>query len=789
MQTLVTIVADTAPAVVIQSPAYGTSFHNGDRVEVVVHATDDLGVSRLGYRAGTGKPQDADTKTYAPAAVTQNQSFAFTVPADAVPGSAIVIDATGVDTKGEQTPAAPIPITVLDSVPPVFGITGVSTGERLLPGQQTTAVVSAPIWVDHQHLVQGVRHRPANETRVLDPARSPVLTSFTFTVPTTARSGDSVRLDATATDKAGNTTSAAQVILPVADNVLPTVTLRTSDGKLEIVPGQTFTVIADAEDEIAVARVQLSGSGAFTLSDAKQVSPPVGSASVSFTFTVPSTVAAGASLTLTAKATDTSNNTSAPATLTLTVRSVTDVTLPASALIVAGETQQVQIGVPGGALATLRIDLTSSDPSIATVPASVTFAPGDTTKSFGVTGVSGGAATITASVQGVARATLTATVRGGIVTGVVTDPSAIPVVGAQITVTSRAANGSLTFSTTTDGDGRYFVEGANLPSITVRAFDPVSKLMGYRVAQLNRANGFVVVDVTLQAAGSISGVVRHPDEANTPGPGARVDLYDLSNPEALPATTFADGEGRYEFGLVPIGAYRLEASDAAGNRGRSQASVIASGQALNVPITFLAVGSVTGVVQDGAGQPVPNAELRFSSSTIFGAAPTITKNADTDGAFRFDDVMAGQFSVTANDPVTNQAGTVSGTIKFEKEVVPVVVRLSNWGALAGTVVRQDGVTPVVGAVVTSHGVSTTTDVEGHYTLPLLPLGPFSIQASESLDARFELRDRHAGHARGNSHREPAALRSGFVADYRRQRRQHAGARRGARDRCDEWDRG
>ena len=275
-------------------------------------------------------------------------------------------------------------------------------------------------------------------------------------------------VDASATDRAGNTTAAARLILPIDDKVPPTLTLATENGRLDIASGQTFNVVANAEDEVGVTRVQLTGTGAFTVSDDKQVSPPTGSATVVFTMTAPEGATPGSVLNLVGRATDTSNNVSAAATLSLTVRSVTDVVLPESALILAGETQQIPIQLPAAALVGgLRVDLTISDPLIASVPAFVAFAEGETTRTFTLSGVSGGVATVTASVQGIPRATTTATVRGGIVSGIVRDPSGSTVSGVQLTVSSSGNSSQVSFSVTSGADGRYFVEGANLPAITV----------------------------------------------------------------------------------------------------------------------------------------------------------------------------------------------------------------------------------------------------------------------------------------------------------------------------------
>ena len=84
-------------------------------------------------------------------------------------------------------------------------------------------------------------------------------------------------------------------------------------------------MIADASDTIAISHVDLTGTGAFSITDAKQVSPAVPTAHVSFTINVPASTPPGAVLNLQARAVDTSNNQSLPALLSLSVK-----TLPTS---------------------------------------------------------------------------------------------------------------------------------------------------------------------------------------------------------------------------------------------------------------------------------------------------------------------------------------------------------------------------------------------------------------------------------------------------------------------------
>src|SRR5262249_21665424 len=146
------------------------------------------------------------------------------------------IAATAVDTKGRQTAAAPIRLSVLDAAPPTITITGTSSGTVLRPGSDASAVVA----VDDSGGVTSIRFRASgfltlDETRTIDPAQPSVAASFTIHVPSNARPNDTIRLDATAFDRAGNHADAASVVLGIADLEAPRVTLRTASGRNDAV--------------------------------------------------------------------------------------------------------------------------------------------------------------------------------------------------------------------------------------------------------------------------------------------------------------------------------------------------------------------------------------------------------------------------------------------------------------------------------------------------------------------------------------------------------------------------
>ncbi len=735
--TTILITPDLPPVIRIAQPAAARSAGTGERIPVSIEVSDDLGITQVAYRATTGDTRDAASLLIQPSVKTRTETFGFNVPPNAVPGSVIEVQATAVDTKGQTVQAVPVSITVLDATPPTVQITGVATGDRVRPGQQVTAIVAAQDLGSIASVgLTAAGAASLSQVTVIDPARPSVGAAFTFTVQASARPTDSVLLDAFAIDKAGNRTNAARVILPVSDSTPPTVTLRSANGRNDMVPGRTVDVIADASDEIGVARIELTGQGAFSLATAKQVSPPLPTGSATFTIDVPSSVAPGAVLTLQAKAVDISGNVSVPVSLALTAAAVADVVLPPSLVMIAGEAASLPVELSAPAPAGgLRVDFVSSDNGIVSPLPSLTFAAGEVSKLLTLTGVSGGSASITARIQNVQRASTTVTVRGGIVRGTVLSPQLQPVANAQVTVTG----GGHTVTTATDANGSYFVEGVSgAVTVSVRALDPVTQLLGYGTGTMNRANGYVTVNVALIAAGSLHGQV--VTAAGAPaGAGVQISLFEAADTSAALTSTFTDADGRWSFALVAIGNYILDATDVLGNHGRSSATVAASGVDVNVPITYLGRGAIFGVVRSAAGSVVPNASVTLKATSVFGPRPATTVSADGSGAFRFENIFAGTFTVSAGDPVTGQGGASSGSLTADGQQVEANIALSAFGNLQGTIFRSDGTTPVgAGAHVqvqyctfaSACYFSTETDSQGQYTLSFLPLGSFTLYVTE-----------------------------------------------------------
>jgi hypothetical protein len=716
--TTITVTPDMPPVIqlAVTTPTGQLTARNNDRVVVTAHASDDIGVAQLGYKANTGNPLDAAISNASPAIADRIATFAFHVPADATPGSTVRVQASASDTKGQITQAATIDILVLDAIPPVVTITGATTGARVNPGEQTTVAVSvqdtggiASITLTATGVTQ------FTQTRAVTPSQPSAITSFTFGIPATARATDSITLIATALDQAGNLGTSGNVVLPVSDGTPPTITLQTANGLTDVGAGQEVVVTARADDDIAVTRIDLTGSGAVSVSQSRAFSPALGSASADFRFTVPVAVPEGAAVTLQARAADLSGNVSPPASLVLTVHAVQNVLLPPSVLLKAGESATVTVQIPDGAASDVRIDLASDATDVASVTPSVTFAAGDTSKTFTIAGQSGGAAQITASIRGVARTTMTAAIIGGIVTGIVTDDHLQPVAGADVTVGS-----GFNQSAVTAADGSFAVEGATGPYVSVRATDPSTHLYGFASGLMNRAGGFARINVVMMTAASVSGTVFQSNGVTPAGENVRVDIYDTNDASAPRATTFSDASSGYEFPFVQLGQYRIDATGATGERARATVRLATSAESVILPLSFLGQGTVTGRVLDGFGNVVNTAAVALHAYSVFGGAPDVQV---TTGNYRFDGVLIGQFWIEARDPASGQAGSVSGSVARAGDSVAADVHLSTFGTVKGTVYRADRQTTVAGANVHANGRATTTNELGEYEFDIMPLGP------------------------------------------------------------------
>jgi len=306
---------------------------------------------------------------------------------------------------------------------------------------------------------------------------------------------------------------------------------------------------------------------------------------------------------------------------------------------------------------------------------------------------------------------------GAVVTGVVTRGGS-PIEGADVGLTS----GTVSRNAVTDASGRYRFEDVGVGNASVQAVDATSGQAGSMVVRVEPDDRVLTADIALAFAGSVTGQVLHFD--GTPA-GAGLEVLILQSGQEVGLAT-TDADGQYLVDNITLGDLTVDVTDPTdGDRGRSDGVLTTSGEIVDVTVQLLGFGSVRLTVRNSLGEILPDAEASLTFQR-FGTSTTLDMpSRELDGTLRFAPVLSGDFSVTARDPSTGLTASGSGTAAAGQEV-PIEVSLEPTGAIFGTIVGPDGVTPVAGADVRVYRNignaidAVTSGADGSYRFEELP---------------------------------------------------------------------
>ncbi len=231
--------------------------------------------------------------------------------------------------------AAPVVIrfATLDTIPPTVTALTLASGARLIRGNRVavTAQTSDPdiAFVDFS----------IDDTLAATVTAAP----YTATVALTPASGDTLALQAVATDKVGNRGPVALRFVTVQPDRPPAAQI-TAPAQAEL--GGTVSVTVSGTDDVGVTKLTLVASSEVASTQTKNFA--VGeSVSNTFSLQIPATVAPGGAITLSATATDTAGQVSPVAAAILTVadttKPVVSILSPASGPFVTGSTVTVEV--------------------------------------------------------------------------------------------------------------------------------------------------------------------------------------------------------------------------------------------------------------------------------------------------------------------------------------------------------------------------------------------------------------------------------------------------------------
>ena len=323
----------------------------------------------------------------------------------------------------------------------------------------------------------------------------------------------------------------------------------------------------------------------------------------------------------------------------------------------------------------------------------------------------------------------------GAFTGVVSDPQGRPVTGALV---SAFPIGSRQLPSTTplvaaasDILGSYGL-AVSPGDYAVNAFDPATGYQG-RALATSLANTSVSLPLHIGPTGTIHGRVFHADGT---APYANILVGNAAT--SLPGTGTA-ADGSYSLVGVAAGPFQINIVDPvfAHMLTLGGATPLASGESRTVDIVDPGVGTVQVSVRDGSGNLLPGVTVKISSNTQFVDSSTQISQATALVQFS---IVAGAFTVTANDSQTGLSASATGTaISGSTTVIVLQLQGNVPGTISGTI-TYDQSTPVPypnvfvtqtdssGQVHTYYPAFRSTTEDGKYVVAGVGVGSFTLTA-------------------------------------------------------------
>lgn len=308
-------------------------------------------------------------------------------------------------------------------------------------------------------------------------------------------------------------------------------------------------------------------------------------------------------------------------------------------------------------------------------------------------------------------------------TGIGPDPTGMPVMTVRGTMDSDVASGAFGFTNVLLA-GPWGLQAAS------PFYPTVIQTNGFTtVLDLNVSGIVLKFPPVNDVNGSIAGYVYNPD--GTPA-GSNVQVHISVAPNYQIET---DSNGFFntqtEFPAENI-SYEVDALDpSTGLQGRSFVAMTA-GITNFVNVQLLSRdASIQVTVVRADGGPASGAQLEVDQNT-YPFDPPIYGVADTNGVADFTGLWTGSYSVIAQYiEGSTQLMARGGVSVSSNQMADLTLTMGATGTIEGTFVKQDGVTPVVGANVTIGNLGlASTSTNGYFEFDGVPLGSYTITSSD-----------------------------------------------------------
>lgn len=309
----------------------------------------------------------------------------------------------------------------------------------------------------------------------------------------------------------------------------------------------------------------------------------------------------------------------------------------------------------------------------------------------------------------------------GSISGKILGRDAATPAGAGVTVEILAGGGVLERAVT-DLSSEYLFPFVPLGTFTIEVHDGAGN-RGRTTVVIQETSQEVAANIAFLGRGTVTVTVE--TESGLRVPGAQITVLSQGIFSQTSMAT-AGGTGESVFPGVFVGRFEARAINPDNGLGGSAYGEIRhEGDTDAVTIVVRETGTLTGTVfaADGA-TPVPEAHV-----TLNNGRTTVT---DGNGVYRFELLPLRRYDIEARNPANGTCGQAEATLEKPNETVTRNVVLSGVGGVTVRVRTARGA-PAPGARVglsggCSAGGSGIADDEGVLRFPVLPEGPFRVEA-------------------------------------------------------------
>ncbi len=314
------------------------------------------------------------------------------------------------------------------------------------------------------------------------------------------------------------------------------------------------------------------------------------------------------------------------------------------------------------------------------------------------------------------------------ISGVVVDARGTAVAGARVQVDDPSDARPGAIEARADDAGRFRIGGLapgryHPKASAAAAFGETDGSLAVGLAEHVENVRIVVAD-----AASLTVTVVRDDE--TPCERGLVAVYAKGPAQFAPADLDHEGVARFD-SLLPDTYDVLARCDGIGQT-RLDTPVTIDAGPHTLSLTVATGRRLHGKVLDGAGTPLPAAEVMAYGVETGAATIPIQANCDDEGAFELAGLSPGRYELRASSPDHAWPESLAFAVA-DADPADVEIRFPDVGAVEGYV-RGDGGAPVSGAQVGvrrinafSHEI-TDTDDDGHFVLDGLTAGDYLLVA-------------------------------------------------------------